>query len=188
MFKSIFLKEFLKIKYYLLFSFLFSVVVLAYFTFKLNFEFSTIEPESMMWYRFVQLEQKPYFNLIYFYLIFASLFAIFQFLPELIQKRVKVTIHLPLNLIQNVLFHITIGLFFIILFFTFLSLSLLVITSHYYPEEIIQIIFKDTVFYSLISIISYIFISSLIIEQNRKIQFIKLSIFILFLFYFYLFL
>lgn len=184
MFKSIFLKEFLKIKYYLLFSFLFSVVVLAYFTFKLNFEFSTIEPESMMWYRFVQLEQKPYFNLIYFYLIFASLFAIFQFLPELIQKRVKVTIHLPLNLIQNVLFHITIGLFFIILFFTFLSLSLLVITSHYYPEEIIQIIFKDTVFYSLISIISYIFISSLIIEQNRKIQFIKLSIFILFLFIF----
>lgn len=89
MFKSIFLKEFLKIKYYLLFSFLFSVVVLAYFTFKLNFEFSTIEPESMMWYRFVQLEQKPYFNLIYFYLIFASPFCNFSIFTWVNSKKSK---------------------------------------------------------------------------------------------------
>ena len=63
MFQSIFIKEWLKIKSFLLFSILTSIIILGYFAFRLNFDFSTVEPESMMWYRFVQLEQKPYFDL-----------------------------------------------------------------------------------------------------------------------------
>ncbi|KLE08732.1 DUF4857 domain-containing protein [Aliarcobacter butzleri] len=184
MFQSIFIKEWLKIKSFLLFSILTSIIILGYFAFKLNFEFSTVEPESMMWYRFVQLEQKPYFDLIFYYLIFGCLFALFQFLPELIQKRVKVTIHLPLNLPQIVFSHIFIGLVFIIFYYSFISLSILAICAHYYPEEIVQIIFKDTLAFSLISIISYILISALILEQNKKILFLKALILVLFLFVF----
>lgn len=184
MFQSIFIKEWLKTKFFLLILIIISIIILGYFAFRLNFEFSTIEPESMMWYRFVQLEQKPYFELLYLYLIFSCLFALFQFLPELIQKRVKVTIHLPLSLTQIVFSHIFIGLVFIVLFYTFLSLCLLAITAHYYPEEIVQIIFKDIFAFSLISIISYILVSALIIEQNKKILLLKSFLLVLFLFVF----
>ena len=185
MFKSIFIKEWLKIKYYLLFATLISLFILGYFSFTLNFDFSTVEPESMMWYKFIQLEQKPYFYLIYFYFLFGCLFAFSQFLPEIIQKRVKVTVHLPLELKEIMFYHIFIGLVFISIFSTFFSLALLTITSHYYPKEIIQVIFKDTVAFSFASIVLYIGISSLIIEQNKKVLFLKMLIITLFLFTFF---
>ena len=184
MFKSIFLKEWLKIKYPLFFLLIFSIIILSYFAFDLNFQFSTIEPESMMWYRFIHLEHKPHFILYYFYLFVGIIVATSQFLPENIQKRVKVTLHLPLNIFQNIFLHLLIGIIFICSIITLFSISLLRIISDYYPKEIVQVVFEDSLFFSLISLLTYIFISLIIMEQNRIKQLLKTVFTLLVLFYF----
>lgn len=184
MFKSIFLKEWLKIKYPLFFLLIFSIIILSYFTFNLNFQFSTIEPESMMWYRFIHLEHKPHFILYYFYLFVGIIVATSQFLPEIIQKRVKVTLHLPLNIFQNIFLHLLIGIIFICSIITLFSISLLRIISDYYPKEIVQVVFEDSLFFSLISLLTYILISLIIMEQNRIKQLLKTVFTLLVLFYF----
>jgi len=182
MFKSIFTKELLKLKYFLLLSILFCIITLFYFYFQLNFEFSTIEPETMMWYKFVQLEDKPYIYFIYFYILFAVAFAFVQFLPEIIQKRVKLTLHLPLSLTKITLYHTTIAISIILFFCAVFSSLLLIITSQYYPIRLIEIVLKDSLAFSLIATISYILTSSLIIEQNRKVLLLKLLFFSIFIF------
>jgi len=184
MIKSIFTKEWLKVKFYFYFLFATSFIILAYFAFNLNFDFATIEPESMMWYRFIQIEQKPYFYLVYFYLIIGAIIAFSQFLPEIIQKRIKLTLHQPLAVSSIANFHLLFGMIILCILFIFLSLSLLIITSLYYPKEIIQIILEDTIAYSFASILLYILLSSLIIEQNKKVQILKAIITALFLFTF----
>lgn len=184
MFKSIFLKEWLKIKYPLFFLLIFSIIILSYFAFDLNFQFSTIEPESMMWYRFIHLEHKPHFILYYFYLFVGIIMATSQFLPEIIQKRVKVTLHLPLNIFQNIFLHLLIGIIFICSIITLFSISLLRIISDYYPKEIVQVVFEDSLFFSLISLLTYILISLIIMEQNRIKQLLKTVFTLLVLFYF----
>ena len=83
MLKSIFIKEWSKVAYYFLFSIILSIFILSYFAFDLNFYFTTIEPESMMWYKFIQLEQKPHFSQIYFYLAFAIIFSFVHYLSEI---------------------------------------------------------------------------------------------------------
>ena len=184
MIKSIFTKEWLKIRFYIYFLLISSLIVLAYFAFNLNFNFSTSEPESMMWYRFIQIEQKPYFYLVYFYLTVAIVLAFSQFLPEVIQKRIKLTLHQPLTISSIANLHLFFGVFVLSIFYTFFSISLLSITSHYYPKEITQVIFEDTFAYTFVSIVLYILLSSLIIEQNKKIQILKSIITALFLFTF----
>ncbi|CAM3391150.1 DUF4857 domain-containing protein [Arcobacter aquimarinus] len=184
MFKSIFLKEWLKIKYPLFFLLIFSIIILSYFAFDLNFQFSTIEPESMMWYRFIHLEHKPHFILYYFYLFVGIIVATSQFLPEIIQKRLKVTLHLPLNIFKNIFLHLFIGIIFICLIITLFSIPLLRIISDYYPKEIVQVVFEDSLFFTLISLLTYIFISLVIMEQNRIKQLLKAVFTLLFLFYF----
>lgn len=184
MFKSIFLKEWLKIKYPLFFLLIFSIIILSYFAFDLNFQFSTIEPESMMWYRFIHLEHKPHFILYYFYLFVGIIVATSQFLPEIIQKRLKVTLHLPLNIFKNIFLHLFIGIIFICLIITLFSIPLLRIISDYYPKEVVQVVFEDSLFFSLISLLTYIFISLVIMEQNRIKQLLKAVFTLLFLFYF----
>jgi len=176
MIKSIVLKEWLKLKHYSVLLGLLLLAVLGHFTFNLNFLFSTIEPESMMWYRFVHLEDKPYFYLSYLYLIFGVVIALVQFLPERIKNRIKIMAHLPLDLKQSLFIHLSIGIGFIYILTTIASILLLIIISIYYPEQIVLIAFKDTLIYSFLSVVFYIGLSAAIIEQANIVAAVKLFI------------
>lgn len=61
MFNAVIKKEWIKIKYFLYVLVVISLGFIGYFWYNLNFEFATIEPASMMWYRFAHLEQKALF-------------------------------------------------------------------------------------------------------------------------------
>ena len=184
MFKSIFLKEWLKLKLTFIFLLISFIAILVYFTFSLNFEFSTIEPESMMWYRFLELQYKPYFYFFYLYLAMGIIIAFSQFLPEVIAKRIKLTIHLPFSMKQIVFSHLLIGIILLTFICTIFSLGLLGIVADYYPKQIVQVIFEDTLFYSFASIILYICSSSIILEQDKKKFIFKIIFTLLFLFAF----
>jgi len=166
-------KEWLKIKLY--FIFLMSIIAISQvnFLFNINFDFSTIEPESMLWYKFVHLQDKPYFYSVYLYLFLGFSIAVVQFLPEKINNRIKIMAHLPLSLRDSLFIHLFIGMIFTLILFVVLSTSIVLIMIDYYPEVIIQTTLKDTVVYSLLSIIVYLGISAIILEKKLFILVIK---------------
>ncbi|MEA3353232.1 MAG: DUF4857 domain-containing protein [Campylobacterota bacterium] len=165
---SILKKEWIKLRFYILGIFIAIVCSLGYFWFNLDFSFSTVEPESMMWYKFTHLQEKPYFYLSYIFLSFGFIISFAQFLPEKIQNRIKIMAHLPLNMRDSLFLHLAIGIGFIVALITIYSISLLFILLNYYPQQIIQVAFKDTIAYSFAAIVLYIGLSSVIVERNSK--------------------
>ena len=93
--KAIYTKEWLKLRWYLLTLCLAALGTVGYFWLNLDFDFKSIEPESMMWYRFAHIGDKPYSNLAWFFLFSAVVTAVAQFLPEIIRNRVRILTHLP---------------------------------------------------------------------------------------------
>ncbi|RXK11697.1 DUF4857 domain-containing protein [Halarcobacter mediterraneus] len=184
MINSIIKKEWLKIKpiFFILNGIAFTL--LGNFWYNLNFSFKTVEPESMMWYRFTSLEQKPYEYLFYLYLLIGLSISVFQFVPEKIRNRIKIMSHLPISMSKSLFLHLFIGIFYIFILSIGFSLALIFIISQYYPNEILLVSIKDISFYFLGSIIIYLTISSSIIEKNLLISSLKLFIGILFIFIF----
>jgi len=180
MINSIIKKEWLKLRFYFLGMLFIIVASLGHFGFNLDFEFSTIEPESMMWYKFAHLEDKPYFYLSYLFLSLGSFVSVAQFLPERIQDRIKIMAHLPLNMRDSLFYHLFIGIGFVSFLCAILAISLLLILVQYYPDIIIQTAFKDTVAYSFASVVLYVGLSSVIIEKKPIVVFIKFIIITLF--------
>ena len=79
MVRAIISKEWKKLRVYFFgLSFLCFLSVVS-FAYNLNFSFSMIEPESMMWYRFVNLEEKPYFDFWYLFLFISFVISFAQF-------------------------------------------------------------------------------------------------------------
>lgn len=173
MIRSIFLKEWLKLRYYFALFLLFSLGILGYFIFTLSFAFSTVEPESMMWYRFIHLGDKPYFHLSYLYLSFGVVIALVQFLPERIKNRIKIMAHLPLELKQSLFLHLGIGIGFILVLSVISSWIILLLFSFYYPDQIVQIALKDTSIYSFLAVILYMGLSAAILEKKNIIGALK---------------
>jgi hypothetical protein len=180
MIHSIITKEWLKLRFYLLAIFLIALSTLGYFWFNLNFAFSTIEPESMMWYKFSHLEDKPYFYLSYLFLIIGVAISFAQFIPERINKRIKIMAHLPLNLKNALFLHLLIGISFIAILSLILAIGLIAIMNHFYPDIITLIVLKDTFFYTLASVILYIGLSAVIIEIKHTVAFLKFILVTLF--------
>ena len=174
MFVEILKKEWIKLKFYIII--LLSIIIssLFYFNFNLDFAFRTIEPESMMWYKFAHLKDKPYFYLSYLFILIGVIISFAQFLPERIQNRIKVMIHLPLELNISLLYHLIIGTFTIFVLTTILAIPLLLILVQHYPDLIVQVAFKDTLAYSFIAIVVYISLSATILEKNLIVSFFKL--------------
>ena len=185
MINSIIKKEWLKIKFIILILFIVSICVLINFYYDLDFLFSTVEPESMMWYRFATLKQKPYEFLSYLFFIIGLTISIFQFIPEKINNRIKIMTHLPISLQKSLFLHLFIGIFYIFILSLIITVGIIFITYQYYPYEIVIVTIKDICFYFLGSIIIYLGVSSAIIEKKPKISAIKLFISLLFIFIFH---
>ncbi|NKQ40548.1 MAG: DUF4857 domain-containing protein [Sulfurovum sp.] len=181
MINSIIKKEWLKIKLYFFVAIILIIGSLAHFVFNLNFSFSTIEPESMMWYQFAHIQDKPYFYLSYLFLIVATVVSLSQFLPEKIQNRIKIMAHLPLKMRSSLFRHLIVGIGFIMIICLILGMSIILIFAQHYPSAIVEIAVKDMLWYSFASIVLYLGLSAVIIEKNPVMAIFKLILVLLFI-------
>ncbi len=165
-YKAIYKKEWLKLRWSILILCIAALSTAIYFWFNLDFTFKSIEPESMMWYRFAQLEDKPYTNLAPFYLFSALIIAVAQFLPEIIRNRVRILTHLPCQLRTIVGHHLIAGGISICSINAVMTISIIAIIRLYYPGEIVLVAAKDCLFWSLLALALYLGLSAAIIERN----------------------
>ncbi|WP_321389950.1 DUF4857 domain-containing protein [uncultured Desulfuromusa sp.] len=164
--KAIYTKEWLKIRWYFLGLCLAALVTGGYFQFNLNFAFKSIEPESMMWYRFAQIGDKPYSNLALFFLFSSIVIAVVQFLPETIRNRVRILTHLPCRLQTIVAHHLLAGGLSVIIINGLAGGLIVTVVMQYYPAEIVRVAAKDCIFWTLLGLALYLGLSAAIIERN----------------------
>ncbi len=164
--RAIYTKEWLKLRWYLLALCFAALSVVGYFWFNLNFDFKSIEPESMMWYRFAQIGDKPYSNLAWFFLFSAAVIAIAQFLPETIRNRVRILTHLPCRLQTVVTHHLLAGGISIFIINGLTSLLIVTVVMQYYPSEVVRVASKDCLFWTLLGLALYLGLSGAILERN----------------------
>lgn len=170
---SILKKEFLKTRLYFYLIFLFAIFLVGYFAYNLHFSFSTVEPESMMWYRFIHLEQKPYAIFLNLFLISGALVAFAQFVPERIKNRVKLITHLPISMQKSLFLHLSVGLGMIFVLTLVIGVIVSFIMHYFYPSSLVEVFYKDFVFYIIGTFVVYLSLSSAILERDTKVAIAK---------------
>lgn len=167
MFRAILIKEWIKLRGFFIGIFAFWILVLGYFAYTLDYSFATIEPQSMAWYRFVHLDDKPYANLLYALLVMAAFLSLVQFITERIRNRMRILTHLPLPFWQILLMHFTIGFLFLLISYLVALCVVCALFLHYYPVPLVYTLLTDFSLYLLLALLIYWGISSLIIEKSR---------------------
>lgn len=182
---AVFKKEWIKLKYFVYGFIILDAVLLFYFWHTLRYEFATVEPESMMWYRFVHFGQKPYSYFFVVFFVFGVFTGLAQFLQERIEKRVKILLHLPLSILKTMTLHLFFGMMFLLLVEALLIVGVSFILSFYYPDEIVYVAIKDFIFFVIGSLLGYVGVSSAILDRNVRISTLKflLTIAVFALFY-----
>lgn len=167
-------KEYIKIKKYFYILILFNLLIAIYFAYDLNYQFSNIEPESMIWYSFAHLEQKPYMFLNYVFLLTAIFISLIQFVNEKIKNRIRILCHLPISMHKSIVLHLFVGIIFILFLNVLLGFLISVNIYFYYPFEVLHIYLKDFLFFNTYSILIYLALSASIIEVRKIVFSLKL--------------
>jgi hypothetical protein len=94
--KSIFLKEWLKIRWYWVVALLLNLGVLGYLFVDMRHQFQ-VEHSEMIWYWAFELRQLLYTTIKYIPAFTGALIAAAQFAPEMINGRFRLSLHLPVR-------------------------------------------------------------------------------------------
>lgn len=96
MIKSVFLKEWLKVRKVWLFAIGVNLCMLAYLLLTVRHQFK-VEHSEMIWYWAFELRRLLYDSVKYVPLLTGVMIAIAQFLPEMISNRFRLSLHLPIR-------------------------------------------------------------------------------------------
>jgi hypothetical protein len=108
----------------------------------------------------------PYFE--YLPLLSGALLAITQYVPELQYKRLKLTLHLPLNETKILLTMLCYGISIILLFILIILPVLLLGLSIYFPAEIVHAAFYRILPWFLAGLAAYLITSWVCLEPQWK--------------------
>ncbi|MBE0495831.1 MAG: DUF4857 domain-containing protein [Campylobacterales bacterium] len=136
--------------------------------------FISTEPESMLWYRFSFLGEKPYASFLWLYFLIGFLVALVQFLPERLHGRMKLLAHLPLRPFSLLALHLGMGVAFLGIFALLLGAILYTLMGYYYPTPVGSVVLKDNFFFALGSILVYSGLAAAILEKSSKRALLKL--------------
>lgn len=137
MFKSVVFKEWLKIRWFLIILLFISVIAVGNIFLKVQHNMAFNEA-TKYWY-LILFQNHQYFSNLKFVPLFIGLtIAAAQYIPEIINRRIKLTFHLPIN--ENKILIMMLGfgtlsllVSYAIMFFIFLGLS-----NHFFAKEIVH--------------------------------------------------
>ncbi|MBP5419019.1 MAG: hypothetical protein J6Y72_04340 [Bacteroidales bacterium] len=165
-FLSLSYKEWIKVRLYVAIAFAIALALLIYL-------YSDVA---------LQVRMEGYPTLIYKYLIGSHILTAFdmlpivagiavalsQFLPEMLNKRLKLTLHLPapeLNIISSMLLF-GIAVYTVIMIFTYVGIS--VILSNFLPREYVHLELMTFVHWAIVGLTAYGFSTAVCIEPTMQ--------------------
>ncbi|WP_303924370.1 hypothetical protein [Draconibacterium sediminis] len=177
MWKSIIYKEWLKIRWFAIIYAALGVLVVGNIFLKVqhDFEFSQ---EAYYWYSILFNQYRFYeYSLFKFVpLIGALAVALAQYFPETVNKRIKLTFHLPVNENKALLMMMLFGAFCL---FAIAALQLLLFTGLslvYFPAEIVQSALISIAPWFLCGFVVYFLTALIVLEPVWKYRFLYLLV------------
>lgn len=167
MWKSIIYKEWLKIRKVSVLSFVVGVLFVIGLYLTVRHDLIMSDPESF-WNSIVNRRYIYFSTFEYVPLLMGLAIAVAQFVPEVIEKRIKLTLHLPLNEETVVLRMVGFGLavtvgIFAVLFAMFYSVGL-----YYFPSEIVRMAALTVTPWFLAGLAAYLLGAFVILEPVWK--------------------
>jgi len=167
MIKSVLFKEWLKIKsaFWGLLGLWFIIVVYIYFDIAYQLKFFEA---SIIWYNITVLGMQFYHVVYYIPLLTGLVLGITQYVPEITDKRLKLTLHLPVNESKMLLTMSGIGSIMLLIIYAFSLILLISVSSHYFAKEITYSMLSTILPWYLAGLILYFSTSMIILEPIWK--------------------
>lgn len=165
MFKSIIYKEWIKIRWAVIISFLVIFITLIYVQLEIR-HYVELMTAFRNWLYIIQRKMLYYEIFRYFPLIIGAVISILQFVPEMSKNRMRLSYHLPISEKKLLLFMSSIGFFFLIINLVIIVCGLVGISYIYYPAEIVQSMLITILPWLLGGIAVYFLTSTIILEPS----------------------
>lgn len=175
LFRSLLYKEWIKTRVTTVVLFLAALLFLLYTLY--NFHRALrIQDVAHLWS--VMLERDAIFvdRLRYIPMILGFVLATAQMIPEVLQKRLKLTLHLPLSDIRSTYYMLAYGASFIFSFVLLLFLGSAISYGMYLPSELLGRILYSLIPWCMGGFSSYFLTSWIILEGNMRMRAIALLI------------
>lgn len=175
MWKSVIYKEWLKTRWFIIAFVVLGVLVVGYIFLNVRHNFKFTDPNNY-WYTLLFMKLK-YFGYLKFAPIAGALaISIAQFFPETVDKRIKLTFHLPLNENKVLLVMMLFGS--AILFATYgLFLSVFIgFSSIYFPSNIVVPALVTITPWFLGGFAAYYFVALIVLEPVWKYRFLYILV------------
>lgn len=169
MLKSIFLKEYWKIRRPWLALLLGNVALMAYVYIDTRQLFLLSNPE-IVWYRALHIGQIHYACFKYVPTLIGILIACIQFLPEMRDERLRLSLHLPVSPHRLILAHILVGLIAGGVLILFDLATLCMITNIFYPKEVVGITLLTALPWTLAGVAAYLGGALALLEPGVKLR------------------
>lgn len=167
MWNSIIFKEWLKIKWFVLGLNLIGVLAISYVFLSLRHDMEFYAPNKY-WFSILFMGN-VFYNLIKFIpLIMGLIIGVSQFFPEIVDKRIKLSFHLPLNENSLLLKMMAFGALALIASYTIFYGFLLLSSSYYFPYEIIKMVAYTTIPWFIAGLSIYFWTALLVFEPIWK--------------------
>lgn len=177
MWKSILFKEWLKIKWFAIIYAALGVLAIGNIFLKVQYDFEFSQAENY-WYSILFQENRFYeYSLFQFVpLIGALAIALAQYFPETVNKRIKLTFHLPVNENKALLVMMLFGAFCLFVINAILLLLFSGLSLAYFPGEVIQLALISVAPWFLCGFAVYFLTALIVLEPVWKYRFLYLLV------------
>lgn len=165
--KAVFYKEWIKTK---LVFWLFMAISIAYLLYNIGiwYRVDTVKGAGHLWDIVLSRDTIFIQNFRFVPIAFGAILALFQYTPEMRERRLKLTLHLPVNHTKMTWMMLSYGAFI----YGMYTLLLMAFTAsaawYYFPSEIIARIIATTFVWFIAGLCSYFLTSRIVLEETRK--------------------
>ena len=151
------------------------LLLLAYVFMSIGRSFRIVGANHI-WDVIVNRNQMMFRNLKYFSLVVGACLGIAQFVPEMIQKRIKLTLHLPMDEKRIVLVMLGFGQLLTLSIFLLHLIAIVVFSNFYFPAEILLSALETILPWYLAGLIVQSFVAMICIEPTWRIRIANLVV------------
>jgi hypothetical protein len=177
MWKSVIYKEWLKTRWIIFVFAGLGILAVGNIFLKVKHDFAFNEPTNYL-YRILYMNMRYFsYGLFKFIpVVGAAAIAISQYFPETINKRIKLTFHLPLNENKVLLMMTLFGTFCLLSVYLLIYLLFLFLSALYFPLEIIQAALISVTPWFLSGFVIYYLTTLIVLEPVWKYRFLYLIV------------
>ena len=167
MWKSMLYKEWLKIRWFLIGATITGLLVVAYLFLNTQ-RFITFQEANKVWYSILFLNMQYFSLLKYIPFLIAIGIGVAQYFPETINKRIKLTFHLPINENKALLMMLASGLGGLLICYLLHFVAFVILSNIYFGSEIVNAAIISIIPWFLSGLATYFLVALIVLEPTWK--------------------